>query len=58
MNATLLAETIALSPTHVYDMAAGRRRPSTKVLAELCSFFGMTPQELFPDLFDVDRGSA
>lgn len=58
MNAPQLAEKLGLSPTHVYDLAAGRRRPSAKVLAQLCQFFGMPPQELFPDLFDTDAKSA
>lgn len=58
MNAPQLAEALGLSPTHIYDLAAGRRRPSTKVLAQLCAFFNMTPQELFPELFDADAKSA
>jgi len=58
LNATRVAEELGLSPTHVYDIAAGRKRPSTKLLAELCQFFDMQPQELFPELFASRKESA
>lgn len=58
MSATQVADLLGLSTTHVYDIAAGRKLPSTKVLAELCRVFDMQPQELFPDLFASRKDSA
>jgi len=51
MDAKRFAEACNLSLTYVYDLAAGRRKPSADTLARICLVLDKRPEELFPDIF-------
>lgn len=43
-----------VSDSHIRNIESGRGNPDVKLLFKLAKYFKTTPEELFPDLADVE----
>lgn len=49
-NAATLAAAVNVSASHIYNLAAGRSKPSYDLVQALCAELQCRPDELFPQL--------
>ncbi|KYG89156.1 transcriptional regulator [[Bacillus] sp. KCTC 13219] len=47
-----------VSDSHIRNIESGRGNPDVKLLFKLAKYLDTTPEELFPDLADVDLSNS
>ena len=45
---------LQVSESHIRNIESGRGNPDAKLLFKLAKYFGTAPENLFPDLAEVD----